>query len=591
MNSKRGIDRYSTFGLRDEWLPSIFLWEEKWTERNNLGPIQVKAVESWLEGAGLIIRKRVTPLFRRIRDIYFMKPESAWQIIWTELYHGSPAVRIFCDRVGFDEYLGKDEITGILKDEEPNLTESTLKNPVSAILNMFEHSHLGKLVTFRGKGRGRPIKRIHLNDPDPHVVAYCLYRLSEELETEKIKINDLLTGEVPGCPLKVFGLEEKPLKRFLEELEDYGLLNIAEEVIYLKKIPSTEVLETYITSLKTFNTERPDLNPDEIRLREKLRDSLMENPERLFGERIHDLYHFIRGASLRELITVCATADGGLTSERFKGPGSSIPLLLLLRIDDIDFKINFNDLRNVIVICPDVALSGERFELLLDHLTLAETRDGGEHRRIAERIIATLIGDMMQSGFRWYLNGESGGGDMLYGVSEMINSELSRRIFPFGPENIPEIRGNRNLWKIGKDYPNVFKIFFLSRTLDEFRRKSTKGLFRFLSYLLRDTNGKWIVDDDLNLKNGTYHPVKAMVEVTVDRLSKKENVDIVEELRFLLEPPYGLKGDMIGHAVVSFILRTLRGHITRNGSILKDVELMEIKKEILERWKDQLQLI
>lgn len=61
MNSKRGIDRYSTFGLRDEWLPSIFLWEEKWTERNNLGPIQVNAVESWLEDAGLIVGKRVTP--------------------------------------------------------------------------------------------------------------------------------------------------------------------------------------------------------------------------------------------------------------------------------------------------------------------------------------------------------------------------------------------------------------------------------------------------------------------------------------------------------------------------------------------------
>lgn len=100
------------------------------------------------------------------------------------------------------------------------------------------------------------------------------------------------------------------------------------------------MLDTYITFLKTFNTDRPDLTPDEIRLREKLRDSLMEDPERLFGERIHDLYGFIRGASLRELITVCATANSGLTSERFKGPGSSIPLLLLLRIDDTDFKIN-----------------------------------------------------------------------------------------------------------------------------------------------------------------------------------------------------------------------------------------------------------
>lgn len=581
---KRGIDRYSTFGLRDEWLPSIFLWEEGWTERNNLGPMQVRALESWLEDAGLIVRKRVTPLFRRIRDIYFMEPESAWQIIWTELYHGSPAVRIFCDHVGFDEYLSKDEITDILKAEEPDLTESTLKNPVSAIINTFEHSHLGKLVSFRGKGRGKPIKRVQLNDLDPHIVAYCIYRLSEELETGNIKINDLLTGEVPGCPLRLFGLEEEPIKRFLEELEDYGLLNIAEGVIYLKKTPSTEVLDTYITFLKTFNTDRPDLTPDEIRLREKLRDSLMEDPERLFGERIHDLYGFIRGASLRELITVCATANSGLTSERFKGPGSSIPLLLLLRIDDTDFKINFNDLRNVIIIYPDVNLSGEIFELLLDHLALAEARDGDKHRRIADRIISTWIGDMMQSGFKWYLNGESGSGNRLYGVSELINSELSRRIFSFGPENIPEIRGNRNLWKTGKEYPTVFKIFFLSKTLDEFREKSSKGLFRFLSYLLLDTNGKWIVDEDLNLKTNTDHPFKTMVEVTVDKLSKKENVDLVKELRFLSEPPYGLKGDMIGHAIVSFILRTLKGYLLINGKVVSDDELQKFKKKIIDAW-------
>ncbi|QHN08071.1 DUF4007 family protein [Methanothermobacter sp. THM-2] len=581
---KRGIDRYSTFGLRDEWLPCIFLWEKEWTERNNLGPIQVNAVESWLEDAGLIVRKSVTPLFRRIRDIYFMEPESAWQIIWIELYHGSPAVRIFCDRVGFDECLGKDEIIAILKSEEPDLTESTLKNPVSAIINMFDHSHLGKLITFRGNKRGRQIKRVQINHIDPHVVAYCLYRLSEELETGKIKINDLLNGEVPGCPLRLFGLEEEPLKRLLEEIENYGLVNIAEGVIYLKKTPSTEVLDTYITFLKTFNTDRPDLNLDEVKLRDKLRDSLMENPERLFGERIHDIYGFIRGASLRKLITVCTVADRGLTSEKFKGSGSSITVIILLKIAEKDFKINLNEFRDVIVICPDAALSGEMFELLLDHMTLAETRDGGEHRRIAERIISTWIGDMMQSGFRWYLNGESGGGNRLYGVSDLINTELSKRIFPFGPENIPGIRGNRNLWKTGKEYPTVFKIFFLSRTLDEFRGKSTKGLFRFLSYLLLDTNGKWIVDEDLNLKTNTDHPFKTMVEVTVDKLSKKENVDLVKELRFLSEPPYGLKGDMIGHAIVSFILRTLKGYLLINGKVVSDDELQKFKKKIIDAW-------
>ena len=75
-SSKKGIDRYSTFGLRDEWMPLIFTHEERWHERNNLGPVQVKAVRSWLANAGLIVKEKVTPLFGRIRDLYFLEP---WQ--------------------------------------------------------------------------------------------------------------------------------------------------------------------------------------------------------------------------------------------------------------------------------------------------------------------------------------------------------------------------------------------------------------------------------------------------------------------------------------------------------------------------------
>lgn len=49
-----------------------------------------------------------------------------------------------------------------------------------------------------------------------------------------------------------------------------------------------------------------------------------------------------------------------------------------------------------------------------------------------------------------------------------------------------------------------------------------------------------------------------MVDVTVEKFSRGD-IDPVAEMRFLSRPPYGLKGDMIGHAVVSFILRASGG--------------------------------
>ncbi|NLM03384.1 MAG: hypothetical protein GX212_08560, partial [Methanothermobacter wolfeii] len=120
-----------------------------------------------------------------------------------------------------------------------------------------------------------------------------------------------------------------------------------------------------------------------------------------------------------------------------------------------------------------------------------------------------------------------------------------------------------------------------SRTLNEFRSKTGKGLISFLSYLLRDSGGDWIVDDCLRLRGESDHPVRRMLEETVERLSMADDVKLPEALRFLSEPPYGLRADMIGHAAVSFILRNLKGHIIINGRIIEEIEYDGDVKEIL----------
>ena len=49
-----GIDRYSTFGLREVWLEEFFTYGDEWLENNSLGPKQVPAVTHWLAEAQLI---------------------------------------------------------------------------------------------------------------------------------------------------------------------------------------------------------------------------------------------------------------------------------------------------------------------------------------------------------------------------------------------------------------------------------------------------------------------------------------------------------------------------------------------------------
>lgn len=49
-----GIDRYSTFGLRQGWLEEFLDFGDSWLKNNSLGPKQKPAVKFWLAEAGLI---------------------------------------------------------------------------------------------------------------------------------------------------------------------------------------------------------------------------------------------------------------------------------------------------------------------------------------------------------------------------------------------------------------------------------------------------------------------------------------------------------------------------------------------------------
>ncbi len=158
--------------------------------------------------AGLIDKNVITPLFRRIREIYFHDPESAWQIIWTELYYGSPAVRLFCDETDFETELTGDDLVEIFSKSLPDFKRTTIKNPVSAVLNMFKLSRLGMLVSYGENGR--KIRRVHLNSIEPHVAAYAVIRLMEEEGLREIRVGDLYSENTPGGPFKLFGTQEPP---------------------------------------------------------------------------------------------------------------------------------------------------------------------------------------------------------------------------------------------------------------------------------------------------------------------------------------------------------------------------------------------
>ncbi|ADL58482.1 hypothetical protein ISG34_04380 [Methanothermobacter marburgensis] len=582
---KKGFDRYSTFGLREEWLIDYLIYGEDWIKsESNLGPIQRKAVINWLLDANLLSSK---DLSQDLLEIYFLNPDFTFFVLWINLYYGSPIVNFFCDFIQFNVKVTKKEVLNLVL-ENGNLGRKSAMNSVSALFNLFRHSRLRKLVSIEMKGNYvRHIIRKTVN-VESYMVGYSLYKLAEYLETSRISFEELYDKGCPGGPYKLFGISKKNLINHLKILEELKIIsNFNEDFVELKELESKNILKFYLKSLK--NHEKIKLRKYETEIKEKLIKNMYKRPSAILRNKT-EFKNLFKNSTNRDVNLILLDFKNITLIEKqlqnFKFNNQNINIVLFLSINKEDV-ILLNDkakklfnYKNLVSIVPCEHF--KEFELFLNNKTRGFTLKNEEYHEKADQIVSLWIIDMLHSGFFWHINGESGYCNKLLHISKMINNDFSRRIFPLGPENITNIRKNRNLWKNG-NYPKISEIFLLSENLNEFKSKTKKGIISYLSYLLRDSNGNWIVDDDLRFMENIYHPVKTMIEVAVERVSKRGAIN-EKDLIFLAKPPYGLKGDMIGHAIVSFILRTLKGYLLINGKVVSDDELKKFKKKIIDAW-------
>lgn len=221
-----GIDKYSTFGLREGWLEEFFDYGDEWLENNNLGPKQVPAVTNWLSEAGLINHKtkKTTELGNELKIIYEEDPTFVWGIIWINLYYNSKVINWYCDTIDWGTRLSRNELLETIMDSFPDLSKGTLNNATSAMINMFDNSPLNEafnLGILEKKGRGvKFINKDGVNDElDILLVAYSLYKLKETKSRVDFTVSELYDVDFEGGPYKLFGVSQSHLERILRGLK------------------------------------------------------------------------------------------------------------------------------------------------------------------------------------------------------------------------------------------------------------------------------------------------------------------------------------------------------------------------------------
>ncbi len=233
-----GIDRYSTFGMRDEWVASFFNQMDGWFDGNaGLGPKQVPAMLNWLREAELVEdkEKKVTELARLLKPLYETNPLVVWQIIWINLSFNSAIVNWYVKNAKSEVEYSKQEMVELLKEEYPTLKGATLKNPVDAMVNMFCYSPLGSTdmyddsslcVGFMEK-KGVQVKSVRkcgTSKISSAAVAYILYKTAEMSNEYEFTVSDFYDERYMGV-CNVFNMDCENFLNALRGLTNSGVLS------------------------------------------------------------------------------------------------------------------------------------------------------------------------------------------------------------------------------------------------------------------------------------------------------------------------------------------------------------------------------
>ncbi len=168
-----GFDRYRTFGLREEWFEGFMERRERWLEESILGPRQKEAFIRYMKDA-FVWDCGLTDIGEYLRKLYRKDKDTAWHILWLNLWYGSDLFRWYTRTFEWGETITREQLIETLEKEE--IAERTARNAVNSLINTFRRSPLGRWF-------GKEIeKNIFLKEglktAKPELIRYCKKHIS-----------------------------------------------------------------------------------------------------------------------------------------------------------------------------------------------------------------------------------------------------------------------------------------------------------------------------------------------------------------------------------------------------------------------------
>jgi 3'-phosphoadenosine 5'-phosphosulfate sulfotransferase (PAPS reductase)/FAD synthetase/ferredoxin len=222
------IHSYKTFGLQEIYVSTFVEMRERffpWFDKHPLGKNMVPAARNWFIEGLLTNNDGRTPsilldVFERFGSNYSL----GWDFIWIALANNSILVKWFVSSTDIGVAYTPEQLTQILNNSYPELTESVVKGGLQSLKNMIKNSPLGdKNAVTQSICKGNTLISITrcAKEVHPLTILYGLYLIAAKAERGSFTVRELLTADAESTfvsPLVAFGITPDTFKKQCEGL-------------------------------------------------------------------------------------------------------------------------------------------------------------------------------------------------------------------------------------------------------------------------------------------------------------------------------------------------------------------------------------
>lgn len=214
-----GINKYMTFGLKEEWVQILADETDNFRSTSALGNRMIPSAITWFREAKLIADSTMVKPTRLLdvgRSLGF-DSDLLWCLIWISLVNNSPLIKWYVCNTQIEELTSVDALNEKLAIQVNS--DSVRKGALQSLTGTIKNSPIGKsdapIVQVEQKGvRVLGLKRVP-KSIEPLAVLYSLYLMATVADRTAFTLSEMMTADFESpyiSPLVAFGMNVEELK-------------------------------------------------------------------------------------------------------------------------------------------------------------------------------------------------------------------------------------------------------------------------------------------------------------------------------------------------------------------------------------------